>query len=151
MKTQKLQLAFSIIFLTLINSNLYSQETKFDIVGVWNSIDISKNKSKTTFTKDGYVSMTVNGEEIDGKSFIIRGGLNDGQKAELKYEINYKLNPINIDLVAIKDEKEKGRILGIIKPMDENKFLMVLSFDGKRPEKINNENLEQTLTLTKVE
>lgn len=64
MKIYKSQVIFSILFLLLINSNLYSQETKFDIVGIWNSVDISKNESKTIFTQDGYVSMTVNGEEI---------------------------------------------------------------------------------------
>ncbi len=120
-------------------------------MGVWNSIDISKNESKTIFTQDGYGSLTVNGEEIDGKNFIIKGGPNNGQKAELKYEINYKSNPIQIDLVAIKDGKEKGRMLGIAKPIDNNKFLMVLKFNGNRPQNIDNENLEQTLTLTKVE
>lgn len=88
---------------------------------------------------------------MEKKYFIIRGGPDNGQKAELKYEINYKSNPIEIDLVAIKDKKERGRILGIAKPIDNNKFLMVLSFNGNRPEKIDNENLEQTLTLTKVE
>ena len=139
---------FSILFLLLINSNIYSQETKFDIVGVWNSVDISKNESKTVFTNDGYVSMTVNGEQIDGKNFSIRGGPNNGQQAELKYKVDYDKNPIHIDLIGIKDNQERGRILGIITPINKNKFLMEISFDGKRPKKIDG-NSEQTVTLTK--
>ena len=74
MKKYNAQLIFSILFFILISSNLYSQETKFDIVGFWNSVDISENQSKTIFSQDEYVTMTINGEEIDGRKFIIRGG-----------------------------------------------------------------------------
>lgn len=150
MKRYNAQLIFSILIFILISSNLYSQETKFDIVGVWNSVDISENQSKTTFSQDEYVSMTINGEEIDGRKFIIRGGSNNGQQAELKYKVDYNENPIHIDLIAIKDNQERGRILGIITPINKNKFLMQISFDGKRPHQID-ENSENTLTLTKSE
>ncbi|MGA9212061.1 hypothetical protein [Kaistella sp.] len=139
------------LFLTIFTFiSLYSQETKFDIVGVWNSSDYWSNESKTIFSKDGYVSMTVNGEEIEGKNFIIHGGSNNGQKGEMKYEINSEKSPIQIDIIALKDNQEKGRILGIIVPVHHTKLLMLLSFDGKRPEKMNDENYEQTLTLTKI-
>lgn len=150
MKTQKLSFIFSFLFILLIKSNLYSQETKFNLVGIWNSVDISENQSKTIFSQDEYVSITINGEEIDGKNFIIRGGPNNGQKAELKYKVDYNENLIHIDLIVIKDNQEKGRILGIITPINKNKFLMAISFDGKRPQKIN-ENSEHTLILTKSE
>ena len=122
MKKYNAQLIFSILFFILISSNLYSQETKFDIVGFWNSVDISENQSKTIFSQDEYVTMTINGEEIDGRKFIIRGGSNNGQKAELKYKVYYNENPIHIDLIAIKDNQERGRILGIITPINKNKF-----------------------------
>ena len=56
-----------------------------------------------------------------------------------------------IDIIALKDNIEKGRILGIITPVNHTKILMVLSFDGKRPEAINDENFEQTLILYKTE
>lgn len=151
MKIDKIGIILSLLFFLLFNSNLYSQETKFDIVGVWNSEDYWNNKSKTIFSKDGYVSLTINGEEIDGKNFIIHGGPNDGQKAELKYEIDSEKSPIKIDLVAIKDNQEKGRILGIIVPVHHTKFLMIINFNGKRPQKIDDENYEQTLTLTKIQ
>ena len=64
--------------------------------------------------------------------------------------MDYNENPIHIDLIAIKDNQERGRILGIITPINKNKFLMAISFDGKRPQKID-ENSEHTLTLTKSE
>lgn len=69
----------------------------------------------------------------------------------MKYTINTKISPIQIDIIALKDNIEKGRILGIIIPVNHTKMLMVLSFDGKRPKAINDENFEKTLTLYKTE
>lgn len=130
-----------------VSSLCYSQEKEFDIVGIWNSTDYSKNKSKTVFSDDGYISMTVNGEEIDGKNFIIRGGPNNGQIAEMKYEIDLNQNPIPIDIIALKDNKEKGRLLCLIIPKSSNEILMILNFEGNRPTGISKDNVEQTLTL----
>ncbi|OWR12828.1 hypothetical protein CDW55_12310 [Chryseobacterium sp. VAUSW3] len=91
--------------------------------------------------------MSINGEFIDGKNFIVRGGINNGQKAELKYSINYEKNPIEIDFIAIKDNEEKGRILGAIKQINENEFLMTMSFDGKRDLNFTDENAEKIMSI----
>ena len=91
--------------------------------------------------------MSVNGEFIDGKNFIIHGGKNDGQKGEMKYLINYEKNPIELDLVAMKENKEMGRILGVIKPINENEFLMIWSFDGKRNSDFSENNNEQIMKV----
>ncbi|MCS3531597.1 hypothetical protein [Chryseobacterium sp. JUb7] len=139
------------LFVLILNLDVSAQEVELDLIGNWNLTDFWSNESKTIFTKDGYISMTINGEKIDGKNFIIRGGPNDGEKGEMKYTINTKISPIQIDIIALKDNIEKGRILGIIIPVNHTKMLMVLSFDGKRPEAINDENFEQTLTLYKTE
>ncbi|RCU42182.1 hypothetical protein EIZ47_09495 [Chryseobacterium lacus] len=139
------------LFFAIFSLNIYSQETEYNIIGNWISSDFWSNESKTTFSKDGYISMTINGEQIDGRNFIIHGGPNDGQKAEMKYLINTKTNPIQIDIIALKDNVEKGRILGIIIPVHHTRFLMLLNFEGKRPETMNDENYEQTLTLNKIE
>lgn len=150
MKVNKIKIFTSIIFI-LFYSFTYSQNSKFNVVGIWNSIDYSKNESKTIFSEDGYVSMTINGEKIDGKNFIIHGGPNDGQKAELKYEIFLDKNPIQIDFIAIKDNEERGRILGIMIPSNNDNFILLMNFNGKRPQKIDNENEEQILKLTREE
>ena len=70
-------------------------------------IDYSGNNSDFILTSDNYVSMSINGEFIDGKNFVVRVGKNNGQKGELKYSINYEKNPIEIDFIAIKDNEEK--------------------------------------------
>lgn len=147
----KIILKIFFLFVLILNLNVCAQKMEFDVIGNWNVTDFWSNESKTIFTKDGYISMTINGEKIDGKNFIIRGGPNDGEKGEMKYIINTKISPIQIDIIALKNNIEKGRILGIITPVNHTKMLMVLSFDGKRPEAINDKNFEQTLTLYKTE
>lgn len=151
MSLNKIILKIFFLFVLILNLNVSAQEMKLDVIGNWNLTDFWNNESKTVFTKDGYISMTINGEKIDGKNFVIRGGPNDGDEGEMKYVINTKRNPIEIDIIALKDNIEKGRILGILIPVDHTKMLMLLSFDGKRPEAINDENFEQILTLYKTE
>ena len=151
MNLNKIILKIFFLFVLILNLDVSAQEVELDLIGNWNLTDFWSNESKTIFTKDGYISMTIDGKKIDGKNFIIQGGPNDGEKGEMKYVINTKINPIQIDIIALKDNIEKGRILGIIIPVHHTKILMVLSFDGKRPEAINDENFEQTLTLYKTE
>src|SRR5690554_7972444 len=90
--------------------------------------DYWNNESPLNLYEDNYVSISNNGEFIDGKNFVVQ----DGKKGELKYSINTDKSPIEIDLIAILDDEEKGRILGIIQPINDNEFLMTLSFDGVR-------------------
>ena len=137
----------SLLFLFFINCSAQQKPQKTNLVGSWIWTDYWENKSDFILTSDNYVSMSINGEFIDGKNFIVRGGKNDGQKGELKYSINYDKNPIEIDFIAIKDNEEKGRILGAIKPINENEFLMTMSFDGKRDVNFAEENVEKIMTL----
>lgn len=141
---------YSILYILIFFSSLiYSQEKTIDLVGVWSSTDYSDNKSKTSFSPDGYISMTLHGEEIDGKNFIIRGGPNNGESGQLKYEINANQNPIPLDIIALKDNIEKGRLLGLIIPVSLNEIKIILNFEGIRPKGATEDNLEQTLTLTR--
>ena len=137
----------SLLFLFFINCSAQQKPQKTNLVGSWIWTDYWENKSDFILTSDNYVSMSINGEFIDGKNFIVRGGKNDGQKGELKYSINYDKNPIEIDFIAIKDNEEKGRILGAIKPINEYEFLMTMSFDGKRDVNFAEENVEKIMTL----
>jgi len=52
---------------------------------------------------------------------------------------------MQIDFIAVKDNIERGRILGIIIPYNKDKFILLMSFNGIRPEKIEQENIEQIL------
>lgn len=147
---KKAQLSFTVLFV-LFSTFIFAQNSKFNIIGTWNSVDSSNNENKTIFSKDGYVTMTINGEEIDGRNFIIHGGPNDGEKAELKYAINLNTNPIQIDLIALKNNEEKGRLKGILIASDSNHFTMAMHFDGTRPENINEEEKNNIIVLTRIE
>lgn len=136
-----------LLILILINSTSYSQNKTLNHVGNWEITDYLENKSDFSLSVDNYVSMSINEEFIDGKNFIIRGGKYNGQKGELKYIINYEKTPIEIDLIAIKENKEMGRILGVIKPINENEFLMILNFDGKRNSDFSENNYEQIMNV----
>ncbi|MEL1256214.1 hypothetical protein AAEO57_20705 [Flavobacterium sp. DGU38] len=136
-----------LLILIVINSTSYSQNKKLNLVGNWNMTDYWGNKSDFILSEDNYASMSVNGEFIDGKNFIIHGGKNDGQKGEMKYLINYGKTPIELDIIAMKENKEMGRILGVIKPLNENEFLMIWSFDGKRNSDFSENNNEQIMTV----
>lgn len=137
----------ALFFLFFINCSAQNGVKKTDLVGNWIWTDYWQNTSDFILTPDNYVSMSINGDFIDGKNFIIRGGKNDEQQAELKYIINYEKNPIEIDFIAIKDNEEKGRILGAIKLINENEFLIIISFDGKRDLNFTEENAEKIITI----
>lgn len=130
-----------------INFSAQTKVAKFNIVGDWNWTDYWENKSDFILSSDNYVSMSINGEFIDGKKFVVRGGKNNGQIGELKYSINYEKTPIEMDLIAIKDNEEKGRILCSIKLLNVNEFLMTMSFDGNRDTNFTTDNSEKIVIV----
>jgi hypothetical protein len=143
--TNLLKLIF--LFLFAINFSAQTKVAKFNIVGDWNWTDYWENKSDFILSSDNYVSMSINGEFIDGKKFVVRGGKNNGQIGELKYSINYEKTPIEMDLIAIKDNEEKGRILCSIKLLNVNEFLMTMSFDGNRDTNFTTDNSEKIVIV----
>ncbi len=130
----------------ILSYSVNAQQTKVNLTGNWILTDYWENETDFILSSDNYVSMLVNGEFIDGKNFVIHGGKDDGQKAELKYWIDYDKNPIEIDFIAIKDNTEKGRILGAIKPINENEFIIILSFEGSRDKNFSEDNLEKIMS-----
>lgn len=144
-----------LLFIFFIITNIcHSQNVQKDIVGEWNSTDFDGNVSKMIFSNDNYISMTINGEFIDGKNFVIKGGKNAGQKGLLKYEIDDSSLPIKFDIIAIKLEKginvEQGRILGILDFLNKTEIKIIMSFSGKRESVFNDSNKENIILLKKV-
>lgn len=140
-------ISVALFLFCLTSCSAQNKIEKPNLIGNWIWTDYWENKSDFILSADNYVSMSVNGEFLEGKNFIIRGGKNDGQKGELKYSIDYEKNPIEIDIIAIKDNEEKGRILGAIKILNENEFLMTISVDGKRDLNFSEENIEKISTV----
>lgn len=105
------------------------------------------------FTNDNYISMSINGEFIDGKNYVINGRKNDSQKAFIKYEIDDSVLPIKIDIIVIKPQNDKdvetGRILGILDFSNKTETRMNLSFDGTRESEFNDSNINSAIHLLK--
>lgn len=128
-----------LLFILLIITNIcYSQNEQQSIIGEWNATDFDGNKSKMIFSNDNYVSMTINGEFVDGNNLVVKSGENNGQKAFIRYEIDNSSLPIKIDFIAIKldGEKfvEKGRIVGILEFLNETEMRINLSFTERETE-----------------
>ncbi len=146
----RLILKFLLIAFIFVSTNSNAQNTENDFVGSWIAFDHLNNQNPIIFSEDNYISISINGEFIDGKNFIVKGGKNNGKKGELKYSINTDKNPMEIDLIAIMDNDEKGRILGTIKPINENNFLMILSLDGVRDTNFDDENKDNIIQVKRV-
>ena len=138
---------FSLVLFTIFSNYVFAQKVNFAFFFFF--IYYDKNKSDFILSEDNYVSMSVNGEFIDGKNYIIKGGKNACQKRELKYTIDYDKNPVEIDIIAIMDDTEKGRILGTIKLGNQDEFLMIFSFTGKRDFNFSEKNAKQIANLKK--
>jgi hypothetical protein len=141
------------ILLTVLFSCLTFSQTTPKIIGEWIGTDSWGNESKFIFSEDNYISMTINGEFIDGKSFVIKGGKDDGKTAELKYNIDYSKSPVTIDFIAIKNENdkliEKGRILCIANFISDTEMMLLLNFIGKRETNFDDSNKENMVILRK--
>jgi hypothetical protein len=141
----------NLLLFLLLTSLSYAQTKKEILVGTWQGTDANSVKNKMIFTPDNFISMTVNGELIGGKNYIIKGGKNNGQKALLKYEINESKVPVTLDIIAIILEKdkeiEKGRILGIVEFKNDDEIKINLSLNGTRATEFDEEN---TISLKRI-
>ena len=136
------------VFLTGIS---YSQTKKDILIGNWQATDKSGVKNKMVFSNDGFVSMSINGEFIDGKNFVVKGGKKDGQKGTLKYEIDESTVPIKMDIIASSLEKgkavEKGRLLAIVDFINNDEIKINLSLNQTRATEFNETNEDSTVLL----
>ena len=133
------------MFLSFYVIKINSQNNQI-LIGKWYRTDYWKNKSNLIFTEDKNVSLTIIGEIISGKNFLV-----NGIKAELKYEDDLTKNPIWIDLIAIEKETklEKGRIKGILKYINDNNLEILLNFNGDRYDNFEKENEVYILIMKK--
>lgn len=139
-----------VLFLFLANIT-YSQTKKETLVGNWSATDNKGIKNKMVFSNDDFVSMTINGEFIDGKNFVVKGGKNNGQKGTLKYEIDESTVPMKMDIIASAIEKgkpiEKGRLLAILDFINNDEIKINISLNQNRASEFNEANEDSTILL----
>lgn len=140
----------NIIYLAILFSfnSLFAQDSNI-IVGEWNATDFWENKSKFIFSEDGYISMTINGEFVDGKNFIVKKGKNKGKKVALKYTIDYNKTPIELEITGTSIANSKlervESVLGILKFLNNNEALLILTREAK--EEFNEESKDRVIKL----
>ena len=130
---------FSLIF-SLISC---SQSKKH--IGEWKGTDEKGKVGSLILNESSHVILVMGNQVIGGKDFEI-----DGIKAECKYEINYKKDPIWLDIVFSKEGAESGRMKGIIRFISDTKMEYRLSFDTSRFEKFDPTDKLNTIVLDKV-
>jgi hypothetical protein len=115
------------------------------LVGNWKGEDDGE-VGVINFDEDGYVSFTVNGEEIGGKQYK-----SEGLVFNMFYEINDAVTPHTMDFVIkMADDIEVGRMMGIY-AFDGNETLIInMNFDGgERPAALD-ESSDNQITLSKI-
>jgi len=135
----------------ILTSISYAQSKKEILVGNWQGTDASGVKNTMIFTSDNFISMTVNGELINGKNYIVKGGKNNGKKGLLKYEIDESKTPVTLDIIAYALENdqqiEKGRFLAILDFKSNDEIKINLSLNGVRATEFNESNKATTILL----
>ena len=124
---------------------LTNQINAQSLVGNWKGEDDGE-VGVINFDEDGYVSFTVNGEEIGGKQYK-----SEGLVFDMFYEINDAVTPHTMDFVIkMADDIEVGRMMGIY-AFDGNETLIInMNFDGgERPAALD-ESSDNQITLSKI-
>ncbi len=132
-------------FFLLSTFLLTHQMNAQSLVGNWKGEDDGE-VGVINFDEDGYVSFTVNGEEIGGKQYK-----SEGLVFNMFYEINDAVTPHTMDFVIkMADDIEVGRMMGIY-AFDGNETLIInMNFDGgERPAALD-ESSDNQITLSKI-
>lgn len=142
----------AIIILLFISASICSaQNAKTQIIGSWKTADLEEGLSELKFGEENFMSLTLNGEIMDGKNYVVKGGKNDGTKGLIKYEIDENVVPVTLDIVGytLVDGMpiEVGRMLGIIEFLSSNELKINLSFSGPREKEFSGYNADSTQIL----
>lgn len=129
-------LLIAIPFLSLTTINDRDQ-----FVGKWVGND-NQEIGFIQFDEEGYVSLGIEGQEMGGKNFEIRG-----EKGDMTYTINDKTDPIEVDLVVTKLKSgEQKKLLCIVKFLSVDQMKIAIDFQNLRPTGFTEEN---SIILTK--
>ena len=127
-----------IIFLLLISFSLTSFNTndiKTQLIGEW----IGEDKGeigKMVFQKNGYAYFEFQNKIFGGESFEM-----NGKKGSMKYVIDDRKNPFNVDLIiSIEGTQMKQIQYCIGRFINKNKLQFAMGFEGERPKDFENEN-----------
>ncbi|MEQ3662237.1 MAG: hypothetical protein ACJAYP_000841 [Flavobacterium sp.] len=127
-----------IIFLLLISFSLTSFNTndiKTQLIGEW----IGEDKGeigKMVFQKNGFAYFEFQNKIFGGESFEM-----NGKKGSMKYVIDDRKNPFNVDLIiSIEGTQIRQTQYCIGRFINKSKLQFAMGFEGERPKDFDNEN-----------
>ena len=137
--------SFFILFILLLGFTAATTKSS-PLVGKWRGED-GGEVGFITFEQKGYVTFSIQGQEIGGKEY-----LSDGIVYDMIFETNESREPYLIDFVirTNKDQLEIARMPGIYKFVDKETLVINMKFDGSaRPEAFD-ETSDDQITLRKT-
>ncbi len=124
-----------LLFLSLGFTSFNTVDVKSELIGEWTG-DEKGDIGKIVFQKNGYAFFEHQNQIFGGESFIM-----DGKKGSMKYIVDDKKTPFNIDLVvSLEGTKTERKLLCIGKFIAKNKMQFAIGFEGERPQEFNGEN-----------
>jgi len=137
----------SILFFTLVFIFTGCSNNEDKIVGEWSGLDRGE-VFKLILDKNKEATLVSNNLVLGGKDFIVKG-----IKAQMRYEINYSKEPIWLDLIVYRNDKEETTtIKGIVKFITDTKiqYRLNLTPNGERFDGFDVEDKSNTIVLDKV-
>ncbi|SHH30797.1 hypothetical protein [Winogradskyella jejuensis] len=129
----------TILLFTILVCTSFSGKKDKSYIGKWKGRD-KGDVGYLTLTKDRYATFEFGGEIMGGTSYN-----HSGINASLKYKINTKKDPHEINFVIWdkKKAKEVGRMRGIFRMIDKDKMQMAINFTGSntRPTDFNSDSI----------
>jgi hypothetical protein len=113
------------------------------LVGKWEGIDRTGKLGAFQFFEDGNVILVIDGKPLGGPE-------TDGL-SRLRYTANFQKDPIELDIIGIDSSgAENGKILMIIRFIDNDKIKIRTHFNDIRPDNFNEETIDDTIVLERV-
>ncbi len=94
-KRHNIIIIIKLLIILFIISSFSLTQTNTKHIGEWQGKDEAKQVGILILDQNNNVTFKMGNESLGGKDFII-----NGINAELKYEIDYSKNPIEIDFVG---------------------------------------------------
>lgn len=117
---------FSLLLISILLFSSFTIDADKTYVGKWKGED-KGDIGFLTLSHDGYATFEIGEQTMGGKSFN-----QQGVDASMKYTVGTSSKPYSIDFIIINntENKELGRLKGIIEMTDSNTMKMAMTFGG---------------------
>jgi hypothetical protein len=113
------------------------------LVGKWEGVDRTGKLGAFQFFEDGKVILIIDGKPLGGPDATALG--------MLKFTVDYQKDPIELDILGIDPSgTEHGKILMIVRFVSDDKIKIRTFFNDARPENFDEETIDDTIVLDRI-